>query len=280
MSISDRDRKILILIVPVLLIVGYWLLLLGPKREEADTVAQTRAKHQTQRDLAQAKAARLDGAKASFAEDYAEMIRLGKAIPRTLDMPSLLVQLDRAARGTGISFDAIKEGERAPAAASSAAASPPAQSGPGKAAETTEKKVGEANADTAASQSAQSGNPPASTPAPGAGAPQGLDAVPLELGFSGTFFDLTQLLHRLKRFVRVANDRILVRGRLLTVDGFQFESSDSSELKVTLKATVFLAPKDEAGATGATPDGPASAPGTQAAPASPASTPPAAAVTP
>jgi hypothetical protein len=32
---------------------------------------------------------------------YAQVVRLGKALPSSVDMPSLLVQLDAAAAGTG-----------------------------------------------------------------------------------------------------------------------------------------------------------------------------------
>ncbi len=35
MSMTDRDRKILMLLVPLVLIVVYWFLLLSPKRQEA-----------------------------------------------------------------------------------------------------------------------------------------------------------------------------------------------------------------------------------------------------
>ena len=59
-------------------------------------------------------------------------MRLGKAIPARVDMPSLLVQLDRAAEGTGIKFTKITQGERvaAPvAAAAVASATPPPADG-------------------------------------------------------------------------------------------------------------------------------------------------------
>ena len=55
--------------------------------------------------------ARPSGAKTNFAADYGEIVRLGKAIPARVDMPSLLVQLDRAAEGTGITFTKITQGE-------------------------------------------------------------------------------------------------------------------------------------------------------------------------
>ncbi len=54
----------------------------------------------------------LAGAKRSFAADYATVIRLGKSIPASVDMPSLLVQLDRAASGTRIKFTDVKAGDR------------------------------------------------------------------------------------------------------------------------------------------------------------------------
>ena len=38
-SMSDRDRKIMLAIIPIVLLVAYWFLLLAPKREEASTAA-------------------------------------------------------------------------------------------------------------------------------------------------------------------------------------------------------------------------------------------------
>ena len=111
MSITDRDRKILIALVPLVVIVGYWFLLLAPKREEAAKVKDELSQAQAARDTAQQRASQLAGAKRSFAADYATVIRIGKSIPTSVDMPSLLVQLDRAARGTGIEIDEIDVSE-------------------------------------------------------------------------------------------------------------------------------------------------------------------------
>ena len=54
----------------------------------------------------------LKAVQGSFETEYASVVRLGKAIPSSLDMPSLLVQLDSAAKGTGIKFDRITAGAR------------------------------------------------------------------------------------------------------------------------------------------------------------------------
>ena len=128
-SMSDRDRKILLAIVPIIVIVAYWFLLLAPKREEATMASATVAKQEKRRDAAKAELALASGAKTDFRSDYTQIVRLGKAIPAEVDMPSLLVQLDGAAKGTGIRFTKIATGERtavAAAPAASAGSTPPA----------------------------------------------------------------------------------------------------------------------------------------------------------
>jgi hypothetical protein len=115
MSLTARDRKILMLVVPALLIVAYWFLLLAPKRAESARLGDELAEQQERRDEAVAKAGQLEAAKTSYAKDYETVVRLGKAIPSSVDMPSLIVQLDRAARGTGIRFKKVRTGERAEA---------------------------------------------------------------------------------------------------------------------------------------------------------------------
>ena len=42
-NISDRDRKIMLALVPLVVILAYWFLLLSPKREEASTAKQDAA---------------------------------------------------------------------------------------------------------------------------------------------------------------------------------------------------------------------------------------------
>src|SRR5215207_2459560 len=98
-SMSDRDRKILIALVPIIVIVAYWFLLLAPKREEASTAATTLAKQEQRRDAAKAALAQASTAKTDFRDDYTQIVRLGKAIPAQVNMPSLLVQLEGAAKG-------------------------------------------------------------------------------------------------------------------------------------------------------------------------------------
>ena len=82
----------------------------------------------------------------------------------------------------------------------------------------------------------------------------------------------------MKRFVRVVNDHIVIRGRLMTINSFSFDSTENfPEIKAQVSATVYLAPKAEGVEAGASPLGPAPAGGTTSPapqPASSGSTPP------
>jgi type IV pilus assembly PilO-like protein len=295
--ITARDRKIIAILVPLLLVAGYWFMALAPKRAESQKTAGELTKAQTARDTAMQQVAELNAAKASFADDYATVIRLGKAVPTTVDMPSLLVQIDRAARGTGIRIDDFKPGQpttpqsagtgptggaAAPSASGTAPGggntpaapgAPPAQSFPGKQAQKAGNGVTQANNQNQANADKAGGVAGAASPT-GAAAPSapGLVSVPLTFTMTGDFFSLADFFHRMKRFVRVANGQIVVRGRLMTIDSFNFQDgdADATGLKADVSATIYLTPADQGTTAGATSQGPAGA----AAGASSPSTPP------
>jgi hypothetical protein len=85
--------------------------------------------------------------------------------------------------------------------------------------------------------------------------------VPLQLAFEGNFFNLADFFHRIKRFVRVANDNVRVSGRLLTVEGVRWASDEDifPMLRAEITATIYLSPKVQGVTAGATPQGPATA---------------------
>jgi Tfp pilus assembly protein PilO len=261
-SITDRDRKIILLLVPIALVAAYWFLLLAPKREEATKVQEQLTQAQSERDTAEQQASSLASAKQNFARDYAAVIYLGKSIPSTVDMPSLIVQLDRAARGTGIEFTSMQVGERT-ASSASAATDTTTSTTPGAAASAPGQAAQSANGAVAASNaSGATGTAPADPAAAGtAGTQTALEQIPLDFEFDGSFFDLADFFHRMKRFVRVANKHIVVRGRLMTINSFGFDAKDSfPSLTATVHATVYLAPKAEGVSAGASPTGPSGSP--------------------
>jgi hypothetical protein len=297
MSLSDRDKKIVLFIVPLLLIAAYWFLVLTPKREEVTTAETALTEQQDRLEAARAAANAAENAERGFETSYATVVRLGKAIPSTVDMPSLLVQLESAAEGTGIRFSSISAGARtalttaAPAesadtgAPASEAGGAPAQTAPGAAVESANNTAEQSEVDTTTSTSARDGGlPVGGGAAGGAGAaaatpPAGLETVPLTLQFQGNFFKLANFFHDLKRFVQVTNDEVLVSGRLLTVNSVNWASDPAifPAVRAEVVATVYLSPLAQGVTAGATPQGPAPAtpPTTPAgsAPAPPATAP-------
>jgi Tfp pilus assembly protein PilO len=292
MTLSARDRKILLAIVPVVVLVAYWFLLFSPKREEAATAKVELAEQTERRDAARATMSAARATKTDFAADYGEIVRLGKAIPARVDMPSLLVQLDRAAAGTGIRFTRIATGEREVAATTPAPTTTPppagttptaaggeaAQSAPGGAAESANDAAATSDQRNAAAE--QSGVNPADAqtsttsgqgglpvgggtatgdPAAAGAAATGLETVPLELEFEGDFFRLADFFHDVKRFVHVVNTDVVVNGRLVTVDSLDLTSDPVlfPRIKASLTATIYLSPKAQGATAGATPQGPA-----------------------
>ncbi len=320
MSMTGRDRGILLVLLVLAAMAGYWFLALGPKREEASKAADELAEAEERRDGAVSRLADLEAARTDYATDYATVVRLGKAIPASLDTASLMVQLQRAAHGTDIEFDRIAAGQRSetgsepasgapPAAAPNGAAAPggaPAQTGAESATENAGGAVNQTNAqneaaagqsgvapgDAQTSKSTREGGLPVgggTAPDPAdAGARQpetapGLESVPLEFTFTGNFFHLADFFHDVKRYVHVANEELKVQGRLMTIDGFRLygESEIYPQLKAELLATAFLTPKAEGPTAGATPNGPAAVTPAQSSTAqSEPGGPPAAAATP
>jgi len=268
MSLNARDKKIVMLLVPILLVAAYWFLVLTPKREEASELAGTLVAAEDRRDAAEAVLAQAEASKSNYAKDYATVVRLGKAIPSDVDMPSLLVQLDRAAEGTDIRFAKIAAGERSAAAVAPAPAATPegseppasdaggadAATGPGQATEAANDSAAAADGSGAAAAADPAGSAAGTTTA---GSGSALDTVPLTFSFDGRFADLANFFHEMKRFVRVANDEVQVDGRLMKIDGFTFDSSKFPTITATVTATVYLAPKAQGATAGATPDGPA-----------------------
>ena len=272
MNLTDRDRKIAMLLIPVVAIAAYWFLLLTPKREEAKRLGDQLVQVEGDRDAAKSLASDAESTRGDYARDYATVVRLGNAIPIEVDLPSLLVQLDRAAKGTHIRFAKITVGPRAvaPAAAPAAPGAPaaPAEGAPpvaaGGAPATSESgtAVETANEGAAAAEGtpAPAGGAAATTP-PGTGqavsAAPALDSVPLTFSFTGSFFDLADFFHEMKRFVRLADGSVRVDGRLMKIDGFTFGSSDFPTITADVTASVYLAPKTEGTTAGGTPTGPA-----------------------
>lgn len=221
---SSRDRILIAVLATVAVLGGYWFAALKPKRAElAETRTQVVAATK-QRDAARAEVAAAMNARRSFAEHYREVVRLGKAVPVGDQIPSLIYQIEESATKARVDVNSIAPNGAAPGVETAA----PAQ-------------------------------PAAPTAAPAAAGV--FESVPFAFEFTGDFFDLERFLSTLeKHTTTTAGDRVVVRGRLLTLDSLSLTAAqDGKRLTATIGATTYALPADEGATNGATPSGPAPA---------------------
>jgi len=187
---------------------GYFLLISPQRGKAADLKKETAA---TEQQIEQYRMLEAQ-AKASPPIRVAELFRLTKAMPDTVDMPGVLLELSRVARDSGIEFDSI----------------------------------------TPQAASAQSG----------------YSSFPITLEFDGNYYELADLLFRLRSLVRVHEGRLDAQGRLFVVDTISFSESEHSfpRIKASIQVHAFVY-------------GDATATVPAAAPAAPPATPPPATTT-
>lgn len=212
---TARDRKLLLTLAPLVIFALYWLLLMNPALDRRAELEKPLAAAQSERDDAMDHTAELQSVRRHYRADYAELVRLSKAIPQTVAVSDLMRELNAAAKGTGIEFSNISLAGSA--------------SGPADAATGTDAT---------------------------AGGSAGLDEIPVELTFDGRFFDLADLFHSIQRFVTTADGRLQVRGRLIRIDSFAFDSATFPDITAHVGATIFAVPAAEGPTGGATPVGP------------------------
>ena len=214
---SRSIRILLVAVVAVVAVGGYWKLALAPKRAEVVKLDASVATQEAQLAQTQSLIATYQGAQKDYKANYATMVRLGKAVPADDDTRSLMVQLDTSAKRSGIDFDTINLVAGGGGAAASAGAT---------------------------------------STTPGAINAGAYSAMPFTFGFVGTFDTLGNFLSRLERFVSLDGDKINVNGRLLRVESLSLQPADTGwpGLGAKVGASAYIVPKtaDPATASGTT----------------------------
>lgn len=230
---SPKLKMVAAVVVALVVVVGFYKLAIAPQSQRASALQGQIDKSEEKVKASQAQIRKLETLKASYPDDYTSLAGLGKAVPADDDVRSLLVQIDGAAKRSGVDFKSI-------ALDGDSAASPTSTSTTGSA---------------SATQTAAATLPPGAS----VGA-AGLPTMPFSFEFEGSFFTVSDFLARLERFVTTRGDRIDVRGRLLTIDGFSLTPSEKGFPYVTasLGATAYLVNPTEGSSGGATASGPAS----------------------
>lgn len=257
---TGRDRLVGIVVLAGVLLGGFWFFILAPKRKEASDLSAKVVVEQQRLQTARASATAAVDAKERYSRDYAAVAALGQAVPQDDDVPSLIVQVDRAAEREGVSFRSLALDASGSAQQPSAPAPAPAPA-PAAPAEGTEKGKDDAAAAPAASTPAPATQTAAATLPPGASVgAAGFPTMPFTFEFTGSFFRLEDFFDRVNSFttVRTSGD-LLVRGRLLAVDSFDLKAAPSGFPKIaaSVHATAYVLPPGEGLTAGATAQGPA-----------------------
>jgi Tfp pilus assembly protein PilO len=227
------SRTVVAIAAVLVLLAGFWLLILGPKRKEANDLATELDQQAQVLTEAQAKATEALAAKQSFPSDYRQLVVLGKAVPESDETASLLVLLNRISADAGVSFDSLS-----------------LESG-------SESSAATVTAPEAGPTAAPTPAPP--TEAEAALLPLGatvgtanLGVMPYNLTFTGSFFQIADFIRGIERQIRTTQAGVDVRGRLITLDGFSLTRDTDAgfpNLQAEFAVTAYLTPPSQSGGT-------------------------------
>ena len=264
---TTRDRLVIVGVLLMAALAGFWFLGLAPKRKEAADLDAQIATQTQQLTTAQAQAAAARQAKARYNDDYAAVAKLGKAVPKSDALPSLVYQLQSVAHSARIDFTSLKISGGGGQGPTPAAAAAPAATGGATA---SGSSSGSSSSNSSASSGSSSSTPaaPATTqPAPATQAAAatlppgatvgsaGFPTMPFSFVFSGTFFDMERFFGDVQKFVRVKGKEVDANGRLLSVDGFSLVAGPGGfpNVKANVVATAYLrTPADDSTSTAGT----------------------------
>jgi hypothetical protein len=216
-----RTNRILIAIVAIAAAASaYYFLVLTPKREQVTKLDSDIAVKQTQ--LAQAKQTLVgyEKARAGYKANYTTLVRLGKAVPSDDDVRSLMVQLQSAAKGTGVDFEKIELASGFAGGTGSATPTTPTTATSGELAPA-----------------------PGSVPVAGGA----LSAMPFSFTFNGSYFELQSFLARVEHFVSAHNDRLNATGRLLRLESVAVAPGPAGfpTMQAQVGAAIYVVPPVE-----------------------------------
>lgn len=257
---TRRDRLMIMTVLGVALLVGFWMMVLTPQRKAAAD-AQTQVETaKTALTAAQSKVTSGKRAQEAFRKDRATILKIGRAVPETDDIPTLITQLETIAKKYDVYF--VKY---------TVSANP---GGGGSAASTTTTPSSSASASSQVAQPGAKGtnsstNAVAPLYPPGSTQMGSLGRTPILIGLRGQYFNLERYLRAVQRFAVLSQKTEKAKGRLMIVDGFSYKAGDLVFRKVNgkkenterwleaeLGASVYFAPPLETPST-ASPSAPA-----------------------
>jgi hypothetical protein len=223
---TARDRLVLVAMSALAVLAVVWLTLVSPEHSKAGKLGGEVSAATAQLATAEAQASDARAAQLRYSTAYSAVVSLGKAVPASEEVPSLIYQLAQASSQKHVEFSSISTG----AGAGGGSASPSA---------TTTTAVA---------------------------ATAGFTQMPFTFVFAGDFSNLYHLFQQLSRAtVRTASGGLQVSGRLLTLQSVKLEPASSGEpsggqqLTGTISATAYVLPATQGLTGGATATSPVAA---------------------
>jgi hypothetical protein len=128
---TTRDRLVLVAISALAVLAAVWLLLVSPERKQASKLGGEVSSASAQLASAESDAASAHAAQQRYASAYASVVNLGKAVPPSEEVPSLMYQLAQASNQKHVQFNSITTGGGSGASAAPASATATVAAGAG-----------------------------------------------------------------------------------------------------------------------------------------------------
>jgi hypothetical protein len=280
MAMTERDRKVMIVVVALALLGAFWFLVISPKRSALAEAKQAKADAQAQLDTAIQAETAAKTVKVEKPEAYAKLIKLGAAIPVDDDFESLLVQVNDLSDGADVEFSSLSASSAAAASgvtsavggsvcdpegtgatgaaagATPAAPASPATGATGTTGSTAQTWVGRSRekAQNAAAEAEARNQAVSCASAPTlvdlSAQAAGLDSYKYQLIFSGSYFNLTSLVCDLLAMVKTRNGKVSVTGRLLDVNTITMTVTEFPLLNASVQLTGYSMPLTSGSAGG------------------------------
>jgi type IV pilus assembly protein PilO len=107
---KGREVYIITAVVAIVLIVAWYFLLLSPTRTTLSDLDSQVQSQQVALETAKQEVVRLEAYKKTAPQSRAEIVRLGKMLPQSEGIPSLIIELTRTSDASGVALDSITRG--------------------------------------------------------------------------------------------------------------------------------------------------------------------------
>lgn len=123
-----RDRLVLMSLLVLAVVGGAWVLIVSPERKKAAELGTQLATAKAQLSSAEGELANARREQSRYADAYGQIVSLGKAVPTSQEVPSLIYELAKVSQQKSVDFASIAVASSGGAASSSATASATASS--------------------------------------------------------------------------------------------------------------------------------------------------------